>query len=197
MSIFILFLALVLWGVVHSWLASHQVKNILQNKFSERFMRGYRLLYNVFAVITFAAIFYLMRILPDNLVYQVSAPRYILMFGGQLIALLIILLSVLQAGALSFLGLNQLFDKDKTAHNVTRGLYRFVRHPLYTGILLFIWLTPTMTQNSLTVYLGSTLYILVGAYFEEKKLVQDFGDEYIQYMRKVPMIIPGLKFGRK
>ncbi|NOH03709.1 MAG: isoprenylcysteine carboxylmethyltransferase family protein [Chloroflexi bacterium] len=80
---------------------------------------------------------------------------------------------------------------------MTRGLYRLVRHPLYTFSLVFIWLTPVMSQNSLALYTGATLYLLIGAYFEERKLLRDFGEAYAEYKRKTPMLIPGLTFGKK
>jgi protein-S-isoprenylcysteine O-methyltransferase Ste14 len=119
------------------------------------------------------------------------------MFGGQLLAAFFLLVAVLQTDTLSFVGLRQLFEKESTGGLVTRGLYRVVRHPLYTFGLLFIWLSPTVTQNSLTVYIGATIYTLLGAYFEERKLLQDFGDAYAEYRRKTPMLIPGLNFGKK
>ena len=67
----------------------------------------------------------------------------------------------------------------------------------YTFGLLFIWLTPVVTLNSLTVYIGATIYILVGAYFEERKLLREFGEAYAEYKRTTPMLIPGLVFGGK
>lgn len=119
------------------------------------------------------------------------------MFGGQIIAALLLLTAFLQTDALSFVGLRQLFESEKTGTLVTRGLYRVVRHPLYTFGLLFIWLTSTVSQNSLTVYIGATLYTLVGAYFEERKLLRDFGEAYAEYRRVTPMLIPGLVFRKK
>jgi len=76
-------------------------------------------------------------------------------------------------------------------------LYRVVRHPLYTFSLLFIWLSPSVSQNSLTVYIGATLYTLIGAYFEERKLLREFGEAYAIYKNTTPMLIPGLVFGKK
>jgi protein-S-isoprenylcysteine O-methyltransferase Ste14 len=188
MSIFILLVSLAVWGYVHSLLASHAAKAAM------KLGRWHRLAYNTFALLTFAPILYLMRTLPDQAIYQVPAPWNILMFGGQLLAALMLLIAVLQTDILAFIGFRQLSDEQKPAKLTTNGLYRFVRHPLYTGILSFIWLTPTMTQNSLTVYLGATIYILIGAYFEEKKLVGEFGDAYTDYKRRTPMLIPGLMF---
>jgi protein-S-isoprenylcysteine O-methyltransferase Ste14 len=195
MSILILLVALVLWGVVHSFLASRFAKDMIPSKVGG--MNLYRLGYNIFAVITFAPILYLMSALPNKPVYQVPSPWNLVMFGGQLLSAFFLLAAVLQTDTLSFVGLRQLFEKESTGGLVTRGLYRVVRHPLYTFGLLFIWLSPVVTQNSLTVYIGATFYTLVGAYFEERKLVQDFGDAYLEYRRKTPMLIPGLNFGRK
>jgi methanethiol S-methyltransferase len=74
-------------------------------------------------------------------------------------------------------------------------LYRWVRHPLYTAGLLFIWLTPVMTQNTLVVIIAASVYIVVGAFYEERKLEREFGAAYSEYKSKTPMLIPGLHFG--
>ncbi len=191
MSIVILLFGLTLWGVVHSILASNFAKDMLGGA------SFYRLGYNIFAVLSFAPIVYLMATLPDRIVYQVPAPWSTLMRGGQLLAVLMLFVAFLQTDSLSFVGLRQLFETEKISQLVTRGLYRVVRHPLYTFGLLFIWLTPTVSQNSLTVYIGATIYTLAGAYFEERKLLRDFGDAYAEYRKVTPMLIPGFVLGKK
>lgn len=191
MSITILLLALFLWGVVHSLLASNFAKDMLGK---ESF---YRLGYNLFAVISFAPILYLMKTLPDKPAYQIPAPWSYFMLGGQVFAALMLLTAFLHTDSLSFVGLRQLFETEKSGQLVTRGLYRIVRHPLYTFGLLFIWLTSSATQNSLTVYIGATIYTLIGAYFEERKLLREFGDSYAEYKQNTPMLIPGLVFGKR
>jgi protein-S-isoprenylcysteine O-methyltransferase Ste14 len=191
MSIMILLIAMALWGIVHSILASNFAKDMLGGA------SFYRLGYNVFAALSFAPILYLMKILPDQLVYQVPAPWSLLMLGGQIFAAIMLFVAFLQTDSLSFVGLRQLFETEKKGALVTRGLYRVVRHPLYTFGLLFIWLTSTGSQNSLTVYIGATIYTLAGAYFEERKLLRKFGDAYAEYRRATPMLIPGLMTGKK
>ena len=195
MSIFIHLLALAIWGVVHSFLASHLAKDLFRLKAGS--MDFYRLAYNIFAAISFLPILYLMATLPNQLFYEVPSPWNLVMFGGQLLSALMLLIAFLQTDSLSFVGLRQLFEKEKTGALVTRGLYRVVRHPLYTFGLLFIWLSPTVSQNSLTVYIGATLYILIGAYFEERKLLREFGEAYVVYKQNTPMLIPGLLIGKK
>jgi protein-S-isoprenylcysteine O-methyltransferase Ste14 len=48
----------------------------------------------------------------------------------------------------------------------------------------------------LAAAVGITLYILIGARLEERKLLSQFGEDYRAYQQKVPMFIPGLKFNR-
>jgi protein-S-isoprenylcysteine O-methyltransferase Ste14 len=68
-----------------------------------------------------------------------------------------------------------------------------VRHPLYTAGLAFIWFTPLMTVNLLVLNIGLTVYIVIGAYFEERKLLREFGPAYAEYQRRTPMLVPGLR----
>ena len=75
------------------------------------------------------------------------------------------------------------------------GIHKYVRHPLYTGTLLFIWglffIFPVL--SNLIACIIITGYVLIGVKFEEKKLLQQFGNLYSEYISRVPMLIPGLK----
>jgi protein-S-isoprenylcysteine O-methyltransferase Ste14 len=71
-----------------------------------------------------------------------------------------------------------------------------VRHPLYTAGLVFIWLAPVMTWNSLVFNLGLSLYLVIGALFEERKLVHQYGQAYLDYKSRTPMLIPGISIPR-
>jgi len=192
---FWLILVIVVWGGIHSIMASLGFKNLLQRTFGDGVMRFYRLLYNVFSVVSFAPILYMMVVLPNRDLYQVSSPWNYLMLVGQGLSVLMLIIAVLQTDTLAFIGLRQIVTDDENGKLVTDGLYRFIRHPLYTFGLLILWLTPSMTINSLIVYISLTIYILVGAYFEERKLLRVFGQEYADYKAATPMLIPGLKFG--
>lgn len=193
MNTFLILLSLALWGVVHSILASHFAKDMIQGFLGQDGMRLYRLGYNIFSVISFAPVLYLVATLEDQPLYKVPAPWSYLMLGVQALSVLLLGIAFLQTDSLSFIGLRQLFEEEKPGQLVTRGLYKLVRHPLYTFSLFFIWFTPTMSLNSLVFYLGVTVYVLVGAYFEERKLLRDFGEAYAGYKLKTPFLIPGLK----
>ncbi len=72
----------------------------------------------------------------------------------------------------------------------TPVLYKFVRHPLYVGWITAFWFTPSMSAGHLVFAIGTTVYILIAIYFEERNLVEDYGEGYIEYRKKTPMLIP-------
>lgn len=194
MGILYILISLLLWGLVHSLLASNAFKAWLTDSLGKSLMRGYRLFYNFFSLVSFLPILYLVAVLPNAPLYSVPAPISYVMLLGQGFGVVLLVVGVLQTDTLSFVGLRQLFEEEKPAKFVTNGLYRLVRHPLYTAGLLFLWLSPQVTVNSFTMYVVATIYILIGATFEERKLSREFGDVYAEYKSKTPMLIPWLKF---
>ncbi|MEP7134936.1 MAG: isoprenylcysteine carboxylmethyltransferase family protein [Chloroflexota bacterium] len=192
---FWLILAVAFWGVVHSLMASLKFKEFLRRVLGNGGMKFYRLFYNIFSVLSIAPVFYLMIALPDRAFYQIPAPWSYLFLLGSGISVLLLFVAVLQTDVLSFIGLRQLFEDAQPSPLVTNGFYRMIRHPLYTFGLLALWLSSSVSMNAFVVYIGLTLYILVGIYFEERKLLREFGQAYADYQAVTPMLIPGLKFG--
>ena len=74
----------------------------------------------------------------------------------------------------------------------TPSLYKVVRHPLYIGWLTIFWAAPTMTISHLLFAVGSTAYILLAIRFEERDLVSAFGERYVAYRARTPMLVPRL-----
>jgi protein-S-isoprenylcysteine O-methyltransferase Ste14 len=71
-----------------------------------------------------------------------------------------------------------------------RLLYRLVRHPLMLGFFIAFWATPTMTAGHLLFSIVMTGYILIATQLEEHDLVAALGNEYRDYCRQVPMLLP-------
>lgn len=76
---------------------------------------------------------------------------------------------------------------------VTPLLYRYVRHPMMSALLLGLWVTPHMTLGHLLLSAGMTAYVLVGVRFEERSLVRELGIAYQHYQASTPKFFP---FGR-
>jgi methanethiol S-methyltransferase len=193
MSILLILLSILLWGLVHSLLASNAFKSWLTDLLGKSLMRGYRLTYNLFSLLSFLPILYLVATLPDRQLYSIPTPISFVMILGQAAAAVLLIIGILQTDTFYFIGLRQLFEAEKPAKFVTGGLYRLVRHPLYTAGLLFLWLSPRVTVNTFVLVLGATVYIFVGAYFEERKLAREFGAAYMEYKSRTPMLFPWMK----
>lgn len=93
-------------------------------------------------------------------------------------------------------GLRQVYDHlrgraEPVPSFTTRYLYHFVRHPLQLGVLLGVWATPHMSVSHLFLSALLTCYIMIGLALEERDLVATLGEDYAEYRRRVPMLIPG------
>jgi protein-S-isoprenylcysteine O-methyltransferase Ste14 len=192
LSVLILIIFFTAYAVLHSLLAGLPVKNWAQRVFGAGVERWYRLVYNIIGGITLLPLFPLLAWLPTQTLYIVPAPWRWLMVGGQLLALVALAVTLLQTGLFYFLGLAQVVAERPAESGTLNvgGFYGWVRHPLYFFCLLFLWLTPIMTINLLTAYLLFTLYFYLGSFFEERRLLAEFGSAYRDYQQRVPRLIP-------
>lgn len=71
-----------------------------------------------------------------------------------------------------------------------RGPYRWVRHPLYSSVLVMLWSYPDLTADRFLLNVSWTIWIFAGAVLEERDLVATFGESYREYQRQVSMLLP-------
>jgi protein-S-isoprenylcysteine O-methyltransferase Ste14 len=194
----LILLSVFIYGVVHSLLASLAVKERIRLACGPITNRWYRLVYNVFAGVSFLPVLALPVLLPDGELYTVHLPWLTFFLLGQLLAVIALLIGLWQTGIWMFLGLQQLVTpaSGEQEELVIVGLYRWVRHPLYTAGLAFIWLVPVMTLNLLALNIGLTIYLILGAIYEERKLLRVYGAAYAEYQKRTPMLIPLLVWRR-
>jgi methanethiol S-methyltransferase len=190
-----LIISVLIWGSIHSLLAARSVKEWVWNRLGGRVKRYYRFGYNLLACVSFVPVLVIAALTPDRRLYLVPLPWSGLMILGEILAILALLVGLRQTDLWEFLGVAQSSGSDGSdnARLVTRGLYRYVRHPLYSAGLVFIWLLPLMTLNVLAINIGLTIYVIAGAWLEENRLLQEFGQEYALYKASTPMFIPFLK----
>jgi methanethiol S-methyltransferase len=100
--------------------------------------------------------------------------------------------------SLSFFGIRQILNRRKiknsnqTMEIKKNGLLGLMRHPMYLALIIYLW-CQTYRMSDIVVNSLLTIYVIIGTLLEEKKLVLEFGDTYVQYQREVPMLIPFTK----
>lgn len=200
---YLFLLSFFVWALVHSLTASAVLKRWMAERVGERPTAAfYRLGYTTFALLTFLPVLYFWWVLPTTPLWEVSGLWRWLFWGVGGSAVLAAGYSLLKTQALSFAGLTQAMDymagrqlrrldAPALSHElVVTGLYGWMRHPLYTFSMAFLWANPSMNVRSLTMAVAFTIYFIIGSIYEEKRLLAQFGEAYATYQRRVPRFIP-------
>ncbi len=186
----ILALYLVGFASLHSLLADSRIKRRARRALGPPRMRWYRLSFVIIAVATLGPLLYLLYLFPGELLYLVPAPWRWIMVAGQLLAALALGKTLMEMKPLRFLGI---LPADDRGELLVRGIYCRTRNPLFLFGLIFLWLSPIMTENLLVLYLIVTVYFYLGSIHEERMLAEKFEEAYRDYQRRVPRIVPRLR----
>ncbi len=86
----------------------------------------------------------------------------------------------------------QLLAFERTTKLVTSGIYKYIRHPLYSSLLLLGWgvFFKEPSQTGITLVLIATLFLNATARADEAECIQVFGTDYQEYMKQSKMFIP-------
>jgi len=188
----ILVILWLLFGILHSLLAANWWKRGVQRWLGKNY-KYYHFSYSVFAAVSLIGILVFQGYLDSLLLYM--APVWV-----KLLLCLPLLIGLLTMGALirkyffALSGISIFYKEQAPVVLELGGLHRYVRHPLYSGTLLFIWSLFFMYPylKNLLACIVITGYTVLGAMLEEKKLVAQFGEKYVAYKRRVPMLMPWL-----
>lgn len=175
---------------IHSLLASNPFKNQVYQKFPG-FKRYYRLVYNLLAFLLLLPLLGYTHSIHEPFLFKhvaLNITGYGLFAGG------IILMAVAFSSfnTKEFLGFEAYSEKPNQSVLVLSGLYKFVRHPLYFSTIILmlgiILISPTL--HLILLSLVVFIYLVIGSRLEEKKLIEEFGEDYIEYRKKVKGLIP-------
>jgi len=196
-DVLIITLLFAVFGYTHSLLASEKVKISFKKIFGD-LIAFYRLLYNLFGLLSLYLI-YEFSPKPHIIIYDLPNPYDLIVLIPQFVSLAGVLWVFKYICFKEFLGLDQIkrfFEKryttelDEEFTLRIEGPYRYSRHPIYFFSITFLLFRPVMDLFYLTFFICIVAYFYIGSYYEERKLVRQFGEVYERYKREVPRIFP-------
>jgi len=191
-----------LFAFIHSLTAANffkaKVKSIVGVGKYERYYRFFYVLLSGITLLPFIPLWLIPR-KSSGLIYSVPFPYAILFYAVMLSGIAIAFAAGIQLDPLSHAGIAQLLgikkeEKKEEKTLVKTGAYKISRHPMYFGGMFLIWGNPNIYRADLVLNLLFTAYFIAGALLEEKKLLEEFGEEYVKYKKEVPMFVPGFRF---
>jgi len=179
-----------LFALIHSALASRVCKAGWQAMGIST--RAYRLIYVLVALFTTVMWLGFIHLLPDRPRYALEWPWRAVSHAMQALGLWLFVAALRPIDVPAFLGLRNLAGNVDPF--VERGIYRHLRHPMYSGIMLITLAAPSQSLNSLNLFLAMAAYFVIGATFEERRMLA-VHPEYAGYRRRVPAFVPCIAGG--
>lgn len=179
------------WAIyfaIHSVMAADRVKVIFSSLLQNRF-RFYRILYSFISTIGLLGLLFFNAAIAGKWLFNpMGGVRYLSLMLATM-GIIIVSRAFKEHNALAFVGLKQ--EEIKFSRS---GILNYVRHPIYSGTIMivvgFFLFTPTTATLVSTICIFG--YLPVGIYLEEKKLINQFGEQYLLYKKEVPTLIPKL-----
>jgi hypothetical protein len=198
-------LSILLWfvfGIIHSYFARPLFKVKIKKIFGEIFEKHfYRFFYFISQCMLFYFIYELIKNLDHGIIlFQIPNQYELIYYLFYIFSNLFLILSVLQFNVSEFIGLKQIieyFKKKKIFDSQdlnTDFLYKYLRHPMYLGIILVYIFSHTIFTEIFFVNLFCIIfYIEIGSYYEEKTLLKKYGEKYKIYKQRSYKYIPFIR----
>jgi len=186
----------VIWGTIHSGMARSGFKQFITKIIP---VPAERATYVLIAGLTSIALTGLWQPLTGVLWWFEAAPVKVFLWALFASGWLYLLAATFAINHFDLFGLRQVYlnfrnQPCKPVPFVKRAMYSFSRHPIQTGVLVGLWVTPLMTVTQLVLSIAMTSYIFAGLWLEERDLIKDIGERYVAYRKETGMFLP--KFGR-
>ena len=179
------------FGIQHSGISALRVKHWIIDRWGKE---GYSSFFNVTSFLA---------LIPASLalncwdwLYFIQSPELVnplLFLSGAILLALGVVIAILASRSISVSTVADM-RADRKPALVISGLYARMRHPLYLATILFLLsLVAFYPFSSILVFsLAFVVYVVIGAYLEERKLVIQYGTEYIAYRKKAGFLLPRL-----
>ena len=175
------------FAFIHSLLATDFIKKKVEREVKDK-IRFYRIIYNILSFFTAAPAFSIWITSSSSTPQLYSVPGWLLPFFIllRLLAIGLVVYVAFKTDLLEFAGLKTCRTEGKL---MTDNAYGIVRHPFYTAGIVLMFTKSQMTLLDFTAATLVSIYFIIGAYTEEKRLAA-FGDEYSKYKQRVSMFVP-------
>lgn len=89
---------------------------------------------------------------------------------------------------------NSFYEFEKTTVLIDHGIFKYIRHPMYSSLLFLTWgiFFKNMTSLLFLIAVLSSVFLFLTALSDEKECIKFFGDKYSEYMKRSKRFIPFL-----
>ena len=86
----------------------------------------------------------------------------------------------------------ELYKFEKTSELIDHGIFKYIRHPLYSSLLFLTWGVFLKNTTDLLLFIAilSSALLFLTAIFDEKECIKFFGEKYREYMKRSKRFIP-------
>ncbi|MHA1770803.1 MAG: methyltransferase family protein [Candidatus Thorarchaeota archaeon] len=181
-----------IFGLQHSGLAAHRIKNRIIDRWGKK---AYSRIFTLSSIAVFMIAFlstdyrrwFSIILAPSTIDWPFFIIGLIMGGSGVIIAL----------RASKVISISTVADMrtDREPELITEGIYASIRHPLYlTTVLVLLAVIPLYMEPHIALFgLAMSVYTIIGAYLEERKLTEVYGQAYLLYRKQAGFILPKLR----
>lgn len=198
LDVILTLIACIFFGLINTVLDADDIKRKIAENSGKRFA-----FYRAFYVGTFLILLYLLiDFTPDPrvIIYDIPYPHDLLLLLIQLLALTGFFWAILHMDLLEFFGISQIIrwaegkwnndDLEMKLVFIKEGPFKYMRHPVYFFTLIFLFARSYLDLQTLIFNLFALIYFMFCSFYDDRKYLSRYGDEFKDYMEKTPQIIP-------